>query len=588
MPKLKSFFQLDDINISLEKKIFQAITLISGVMGVLLILFNTTQNFPFILNAVTVAFSLVSFLFFFYTRFKKYSIFHAYTFLFTCLFLLSFAWVYNAGIDGPVMIFFLFIIILGVFLAPRKHRLLFTIIVALNIFFLVLIEFKRPDIIVRYESREVQLIDIVFSTLIAIFVLGSLVLFIKNSYDNEHILLQKTNQSLEESNKKLAQAREIAEKATYSKSYFLANMSHEIRTPLNGIIGTTELLKQQISNKENIELVNTLQSCSLLLLNIINDVLDVSKIEAGQLELHNAPFQLKHCVHSVMQICEAQMNATDKTINLSYSIDEEVLNDVYGDKNRLKQILLNLTSNAIKFTENGFVKLSVIKELGNADKQMVQFCIEDTGIGIDAKNIPLLFKPFSQINQTNTRPFSGTGLGLSICKNLVELMGGEIWVTSEKGKGSTFCFKIPLEKATANFEEIEEDKISKPVIEGVNKDLSILLAEDNLMNQFIARKIFSSLGYTIDVANNGKEAVEKIKSNAYDIVFMDIQMPEMDGLEATKAILQLPLSKMPTIIAMTANALKEDELLCLNAGMNDFIAKPFTLEQLKKVMNKWV
>lgn len=587
MNKLKYFFQLDDLNVLLEKKIFQVTTFMSGILGLVGVLFNLFQDFPLVLNIVLFVFSLCSFSLSIITRYVKYSIMHTYIFLFLVITLLSTAWFYNSGIEGPLINYFFFVIVFGIFLSPKKHRYIFTSIICINIIVLTLIEYNYPDLIVRYASREAQIIDILFSSLVAIFVLGSLVVFIKNSYDEEHLLLQTTNKSLEDTNAKLAIARDVAEKATYSKSYFLANMSHEIRTPLNGIIGTTELLKLQINSKENQELVNTLQSCSLLLLNIINDVLDVSKIEAGQLELHKSSFQIKHCVHSVIQINDAQMRSMGKHLDLTYEIDETVCNDVIGDKNRLKQVLLNLISNAIKFTESGSVKVTIEKQTQDDKKQILTFHVADTGIGISAKNLPLLFQPFSQINEGNTRPFSGTGLGLSICKKLVELMRGKIWVHSIEGKGSTFSFQIPLEITTPTIESTQLEVSDVSTLKKSFKTLSILLAEDNLMNQFIAKKIFSSLGYTIEIANNGVEAIQKIKTNTFDLVFMDIQMPEMDGLQATKAILKLQLQYKPIIVAMTANALKEDELMCLEAGMNDFIAKPFTIEQLKQILQRW-
>jgi signal transduction histidine kinase len=242
MSKLKYFFQLDDLNVLLEKKIFLVTTFMSGILGLVGVLVNLFQDFPLALNFVLFVFSLLSFSLLIVTRYVKYSIIHTYIFLFLVITLLSTAWFYNSGIEGPLINYFFFVIVFGIFLSPKKHRYIFASIICINIIALALIEYNYPDLIVRYASREAQIIDILVSSLIAIFVLGSLVVFIKNSYDQEHLLLQTTNSSLEETNKQLAIARDVAEKATYSKSYFLANMSHEIRTPLNGIIGTTELL----------------------------------------------------------------------------------------------------------------------------------------------------------------------------------------------------------------------------------------------------------------------------------------------------------------------------------------------------------
>lgn len=587
MKKIIYFFQFNDVSITLERKLFQLICLTVSFFCIIHFVFNAQHDFPFLLNILVSLTGILGFIFFYISRFLKFYTWLPTVFIIIIQLLLSIIWFHSAGADGPVVIFFIFLVVLGTFIIHGLFRLLLPIVVTLEIIILYLLEKYYSSSIYLYVDVKEREEDILFATITSILILGSLVLFIKKSFDKQKQILTKNKNELELFNEKLIEARDVAEKATFAKSYFLANMSHEIRTPLNGIIGTTELLKLQINSKENQELVSTLQSCSLLLLNIINDVLDVSKIEAGQLELNQAAFQIKHCVHSVIQINEAQMKTLGKQLDLSYTIHNSVLNDVIGDKNRLKQVLLNLISNAIKFTESGSVHVTVEKETNDDNKQILTFHVADTGIGIATENIPLLFKPFSQINEGNTRVFSGTGLGLSICKKLVELMGGKIWVHSIEGRGSTFSFQVPLElsthKAEPEIDIVNDDSTDKNLF----KPLSILLAEDNLMNQFIAKKIFTSLGYTIEIANNGVEAIQKIKSNTYDLVFMDIQMPEMDGLQATKTILKLQLQHKPIIIAMTANALKEDELMCLEAGMNDFIAKPFTIEQLKQILQRW-
>lgn len=584
MKKLISLFQLDDDLVPLEQKLFQIISVTVAGFSLLNFIFNAQHDFPIGVNVLTSIIGCISIVFFYISRFIKFYVWLPVFFIASLQILLSVIWFHSAGADGPTIIFLIFLVILGSFLLKGMLRLLLPLIVSIQIVVLFFLEQSHQAWLYPYTSIKEREEDILFASIASILTLGSLVIFVKKSFDKQQQSLVDNKNSLELFNQKLIQARDIAEKATFAKSYFLANMSHEIRTPLNGIIGSTELLKQQITNEENKELIATLQSCSHLLLNIINDVLDVSKIEAGQLSLAHAPFQIKHCVNSVVLINIAHMKTLGKQLAINYTIDEQIEDNVIGDKNRLKQILLNLISNAVKFTNEGSIHINVRKEGNIAEKQIVTFEITDTGIGIAEKNIPLLFQPFTQVMQINQKQFGGTGLGLSICKKLVEMMGGKIWVHSIEGKGSTFSFQVALN--TTNESVIEEQEEVLQIFEP--KTCKILLAEDNQINQFIAKKIFSTLGYTIDIALNGKEAVNMQKNNSYDIIFMDVQMPEMDGLEATKKIQSLDQNHKPVIVAMTANALKEDEDICFAAGMQDFLAKPFTIEQLKMVLNRWI
>lgn len=584
MKKILEFFQLNDISVTLERKLFQLISLTVAFFSIINFIFNAQHDFPVTVNVLTGFTGIVGFIFFFVSRFVKFYTWLPIVFVVLLQILLSIIWFHTAGADGPALIFLIFLVILGAFVTKGLFRFVLPVLVVIQIIVLFYFEQIHKDWVFPYTSVQEREEDILFATIVSILILGSLVIFVKKSFDKQQQSLIDNKNSLEIFNQKLIQARDIAERATFAKSYFLANMSHEIRTPLNGIIGSTELLKQQVTNEENKELIATLQSCSHLLLNIINDVLDVSKIEAGQLSLSHAPFQIKHCVNSVVLINIAQMKTLGKQLTIDYTIDEQIEDNVIGDKNRLKQILLNLISNAVKFTNEGSIHINVRKEGTTADKQILTFEISDTGIGIAEKNIPLLFQPFTQVMQINQKQFGGTGLGLSICKKLVEMMGGKIWVHSIEGKGSTFSFQVALNTTTENVIEEQEEVLQ--VFEP--KASKILLAEDNQMNQFIAKKIFSTLGYTIDIAVNGREAVTMHKNNSYDIIFMDVQMPEMDGLEATKKIHAMDQSRKPVIVAMTANALKEDEDICFAAGMQDFLAKPFTIEQLKMVLNRWV
>jgi len=286
----------------------------------------------------------------------------------------------------------------------------------------------------------------------------------------------------------------------------------------------------------------------------------------------------------VFEISQPGVAAPGKKIGLQYTVDESVAEYLKMDESRLQQILVNLIGNAIKFTDEGFVALQVSATNKPGNMQQVTFNVKDTGIGISGEALAQLFKPFSQVNNTALRKYGGTGLGLSICKKLVEMMNGRIWAESKETEGSVFSFSLPL--PVASFNKVASVK-SEQNEEYQYRPLQILLAEDNKMNQLIAKKTFSKIGYNIDIADNGKMAIEMQATKKYDLIFMDIQMPEMDGLEAAAFIIKKYERSTPPIIAMTANVMSEDEHKCKRAGMKDFISKPFTIERLENVIQKW-
>ena len=384
-------------------------------------------------------------------------------------------------------------------------------------------------------------------------------------------LLQKKNEIIEAE-------KEKAKNSERAKHQFLANMSHEIRTPMNAIKGMTDILIRRNPKEDQKEYLNGIKQSSDSLLVIINDILDISKIEAGKVELEQEPFSIQELVNNVHTIM--QFKAEEKGLGLLKDIPADNLT-VQGDATRLRQILLNLIGNAIKFTEKGLVTTSVKPEPAG-DKINVHFTVSDTGIGVDQDRMEKIFQSFEQAYSDTSRKFGGTGLGLSISKKLVALHGGNIWVESEKGKGSQFHFIIPYDVAETTVETTQtEDAYANIAAE--LKGIRILLVEDNLFNAVVAQEELEDAieGVQVEVAENGLIAVEKLKSAIFDVILMDVQMPVMNGFEATHGIRNLEGEKANTpIIAMTANVLKEEVDLCYEVGMNDFIGKPFDTKEL--------
>ena len=376
-------------------------------------------------------------------------------------------------------------------------------------------------------------------------------------------------------------ARQKAEESSKAKAMFLANMSHEIRTPLNGIVGMAEQLSQSQLDADQRYFTDIMRSASSTLLSIINDVLDISKIESGKFSIETTPFNLNETIRRTLSIFGDKAKQTNISLDIELMDDRGIMH--LGDPHRLSQVLFNIVGNAIKFTQAGYVRVTSHLARGENDICFVSFSIEDTGVGMDMAYLTKVFEAFTQEDASVTRKFGGSGLGLSIARNIVHIMGGTIEIESEKGKGTRVNIRIPMRISN---EKTKQDIVEITDLQKSLKGLRVLAVEDNELNRMVLQVILKKCEVVLTIAHNGQEAIDLIQQQEFDLVLMDVQMPIVDGLEATKYI-RNELKMIIPIIGLSANAMREEVEICKQAGMNDYLVKPYSERVLVEIMKKW-
>lgn len=574
--QIKHILPTTDQTVQIEKRLFET----TLALTILVFLFWSIYGFfigygVFIQSIYTGGVFVYSIMYFIQ---KKGNAFRAVslTYYYLILSLIAVSWFPSGGIKAAIPTFLALVYLSGLLVLPLRDYLAFIVVTFGIVLGLTIYETQNPNLAAPYASNELLMQDLTIATLSSLAIMGICLYIFKRTFIDDRRELRKRNKELE--------AEKLnAESTDRAKTTFLATISHEMRTPLNGIVGMTELLSKTDLNKEQRELIESLGYSSNILHGLISNVLDLTIIEAGKLELNKSSFSSTEELDAIWKIFEKRVG-NNPNLEIKLEVDPKLPEFLSGDISRIRQVLINLLNNAVKFTWKGSItlKVQVIGQMG--DVISVQFSVEDTGAGIPLEKQPHLFETFYKASDRDG--YEGSGLGLSVVERLVTLMGGKVEFESEYKKGSNFYFTLPLgiarEQDLASFDKIE--------VPGMD-ELNVLIVEDVEINRLVAHKILKTLDISkVDLAINGLEGVKKASEKFYDIIFMDLQMPDISGFEASKRISEHYKDELnkPVIIALTANAMKKSREECLEVGMSDYLLKPIKSDTIKKVLMKYL